>query len=128
MVRGTHPTHYAIFQAVVELSSNESGVKISRTYGFSRKGILNLSRTYGFSRPKRALFCRLKPPVQLDIITSLADAQHIAAASVAEADMVVSWNFRHIVHYEKINGYHAVNLLNGYKPIPIYSPREVVSL
>lgn len=60
--------------------------------------------------------------------SSLADAQHIAAASVAEADMVVSWNFRHIVHYEKINGYHAVNLLNGYKPLPIYSPREVVSL
>ncbi len=60
--------------------------------------------------------------------SSLADAQHIAAASVAEVDMVVSWNFRHIVHYEKISGYHAVNLLNGYKPIPTYSPREVVSL
>ncbi len=60
--------------------------------------------------------------------SSSADAQHIAAAAVAEVDMVVSWNFRHIVHYEKINGYHAVNLLNGYKPIPIYSPREVVSL
>lgn len=59
---------------------------------------------------------------------SSPDAEHIAAASVAEVDFVVSWNFKHIVHYEKINGYQAVNLLNGYKPIKIYSPREVVDL
>lgn len=54
------------------------------------------------------------------------DAEHIAAASVAEVDFAVSWNFKHIVHYEKISGYQAVNLLNGYKPIHIYSPKEVV--
>lgn len=58
---------------------------------------------------------------------SKADAEHIAAASVAEVDFVVSWNFKHIVNYERINGYQAVNLLNGYKPINIYSPREVVN-
>lgn len=55
------------------------------------------------------------------------DAEHIAIASVAEVDFVVSWNFKHIVHYEKISGYQAVNLLNGYKPIHIYSPKEVVA-
>lgn len=55
------------------------------------------------------------------------DAQHIAAASVATVDLVVSWNFKHIVHYDKINSYHGVNLLHGYRPIPIYSPKEVVS-
>ncbi|MBA7686372.1 hypothetical protein ES703_94816 [subsurface metagenome] len=54
------------------------------------------------------------------------DAEHIASASVADADFVVSWNFKHIVHYEKISGYHAVNLMNGYKEIGIYSPKEVV--
>ncbi len=54
------------------------------------------------------------------------DATHIASASVADVDLVVSWNFRHIVHYDKIQGYQAVNLLNGYRPIIIYSPREVV--
>jgi hypothetical protein len=54
------------------------------------------------------------------------DAEHIAAASVADVDLIISWNFRHIVHYDKIRGYHAVNLLKGYKAIPIYSPREVV--
>lgn len=57
-----------------------------------------------------------------------SDAEHIASASVADVDLVVSWNFKHIVHYEKISGYQAVNLLNGYKPIRIYSPREVVKL
>lgn len=56
----------------------------------------------------------------------IGDARHIAAASVAEVDFVVSWNFRHIVHYEKIRGYQAVNMLNGYKPILIYSPKEVI--
>lgn len=59
---------------------------------------------------------------------SKADAEHIAAASVAEVDLVVSWNFKHIVHYKKINGYQAINLLNGYKLIQIYSPREVIDL
>lgn len=57
---------------------------------------------------------------------SLEDAEHVAAATVADVDMIVSWNFKHIVHFEKINGYHGVNLIRGYKPVSIYSPREVV--
>ena len=59
--------------------------------------------------------------------SSAGDAEHIASASVAGVDMLVSWNFKHIVHFEKIAGYEAVNLLHGYKPIRIYSPREVVA-
>lgn len=54
------------------------------------------------------------------------DAEHVAAASVADVDVVVSWNFRHIVHLERINGYHAVNLLRGYRTVNIRSPREVI--
>lgn len=54
------------------------------------------------------------------------DAEHIASASVAEVYFVVSWNFKHIVHFEKIAGFQAVNLMNGYKEIRIYSPKEVV--
>ncbi len=48
------------------------------------------------------------------------------AASVADVDMIVSWNFRHIVHFEKIHGYHGVNLIRGYRPVDIYSPKEVI--
>lgn len=55
-----------------------------------------------------------------------ADAEHIASASVAEVDFVVSWNFKHIVQFEKITGYQAVNLMNGYREIRIFSPKEVV--
>lgn len=55
----------------------------------------------------------------------LNDALHIAVASIAEVDMVVSWNFKHIVHYEKIRQFNAVNLEEGYKPIEFHSPREV---
>jgi predicted nucleic acid-binding protein len=53
------------------------------------------------------------------------DAVHIALATAAEVDLLVSWNFRHIVHYEKIRLFNAVNLERGYKPLQIYSPREV---
>ena len=55
------------------------------------------------------------------------DGLHIALASVAEADLLVSWNFKHIVHYDKIRRFNAINLERGYKPIQIFSPREVVS-
>ena len=54
------------------------------------------------------------------------DAHHVALATVAKADMIVSWNFKHIVHYEKIRGFNAVNLREGYGVIAIYSPLEVV--
>jgi len=57
---------------------------------------------------------------------SQLDAEHIASASVAGADLIVSWNFKHIVHFEKIRGYHAVNLLRGYPLVSIHSPSEVV--
>lgn len=53
------------------------------------------------------------------------DATHIALATLAEVDLLVSWNFRHIVHYDEIRAFNAVNLERGYKPIQIYSPREV---
>ena len=55
------------------------------------------------------------------------DCLHIALASAAEVDLLVSWNFKHIVHFDKIRLFSAVNLELGYKPLQIYSPREVTS-
>jgi hypothetical protein len=55
------------------------------------------------------------------------DARHIAMATIAAVDLVVSWNFKHIVHFDKIQKFNAVNLEMGYKPIMIYSPREVTT-
>lgn len=54
------------------------------------------------------------------------DALHVALATVATCTFLVSWNFKHIVHFEKIPLYNAVNTLEGYGSIAIYSPREVI--
>jgi len=55
-----------------------------------------------------------------------ADAEHIALATASRADLLVSWNFKHIVHLDKIRGFNAVNLREGYPAIEIRSPREVI--
>ena len=59
--------------------------------------------------------------------SSLLDAEHIAAASVANVDLIVSWNFKHIVHFDKIRGYHGINLIHGYSQVAIHNPKEVIS-
>jgi predicted nucleic acid-binding protein len=55
-----------------------------------------------------------------------ADALHVALATVAGCSLIVSWNFQHIVHFQKIPLYNAINTLEGYHPIAIFSPREVI--
>jgi hypothetical protein len=57
---------------------------------------------------------------------SSSDALHVAAATVAGADLIVSWNFRHIVNFNRIRGFNAVNVRLGYRAMTILSPREVV--
>lgn len=54
------------------------------------------------------------------------DALHIACATVHGVDLLVSWNFKHIVNVTRIRGYNAVNLRQGYGTVEIRSPREVV--
>jgi len=56
-----------------------------------------------------------------------ADAQHIAIATVARVDVLVSWNFKHIVNLQRIHGYNSVNLRKGYPVMEIRTPREVLS-
>ena len=58
--------------------------------------------------------------------SSLYDAEHIASATVADVDVILSWNFKHIVNFDRIRGYHAVNLFRGYHQIPIHAPAEVI--
>jgi hypothetical protein len=55
------------------------------------------------------------------------DMMHIALAAVFAVDIVASWNFKHIVRYEKIVRFNAVNLEYGYRQLAIHSPREVSS-
>lgn len=58
--------------------------------------------------------------------SSRSDAHHVALATIYRADLVVSWNFKHIVHFDKIRGFNAVNLREGYSALAIHSPWEVV--
>lgn len=53
------------------------------------------------------------------------DATHVATATVHDADLLVSWNFRHIVNYDKIRLFNAVNTRLGYRSIAIHSPLEL---
>jgi predicted nucleic acid-binding protein len=56
----------------------------------------------------------------------LDDATHIAVATINKVDILVSWNFKHIVNFRRINLYNSVNLKYGYSEINIRTPREVL--
>ena len=53
---------------------------------------------------------------------SVRDRQHIAYACVYSCDMIISWNFKHMVNYTTMSGVKSVNALAGYKEMPIYTP------
>lgn len=59
--------------------------------------------------------------------TSYADCLHIALATIHNANILISWNFKHIVNLVRIVGYNTVNIAQGYKPIDIRSPRELMT-
>lgn len=59
--------------------------------------------------------------------TSRDDCFHIALATIHKADVLVSWNFKHIVNVIRIRGYNAVNMKLGYQTIDIRSPKEIIS-
>ena len=54
------------------------------------------------------------------------DATHIAAASINKVDILVSWNFKHIVNYRRIKLYNSINMMFDYQIIDIRTPREVL--
>lgn len=55
----------------------------------------------------------------------LDDATHVALATAARADALISWNFRHLVRLDKIKAFNQVNFQQNYGLIQILSPREV---
>jgi len=93
----------------------------------------------------RELFERIRPFTRMTEITERAldqrtaylkagivsshqstDALHVALATVSGCQVIASWNFRHVVHYEKIDKYNAVNRLHEYQEIAIHSPWEII--
>ncbi len=59
--------------------------------------------------------------------TSYSDCLHIALATINQADLLISWNFKHIVNIERIRGYNSINIKNGYKQLEIRSPRDLMN-
>lgn len=57
---------------------------------------------------------------------STADAAHVALATLSSADAIISWNFKHIVRLDRIQGFNKVNESLGFPNIFILSPKEVV--
>jgi predicted nucleic acid-binding protein len=57
--------------------------------------------------------------------SSQNDALHVAAATAAGADLILSWNFKHIVNFNRIRGFNGVNVSLGYRTLTILSPLEV---
>lgn len=55
---------------------------------------------------------------------SFDDCQHIAAAVVSDCDVIMSWNFKHLVNFDTIEGIRILTTMEGYKNIIIYSPES----
>ncbi len=58
--------------------------------------------------------------------SSFDDCVHIATATIYKADILLSWNFRHIVNVYRIRGYNAINLRMNYPSLEIRSPKEII--
>jgi hypothetical protein len=57
---------------------------------------------------------------------SYSDALHIALATTRRVDVLVSWNFRHIVNLGRIRLFNAVNTEEGFGVLEIRTPREIL--
>lgn len=59
--------------------------------------------------------------------TSMDDCIHIATATIHKLDLLISWNFKHIVNVIRIRGYNSINLRNGYSTLEIRSPKDLIN-
>ena len=58
--------------------------------------------------------------------SSRDDCLHIAIATINKVDILVTWNFKHIVNIKKIRGFNSINIKHGYHTLEIRSPKEVI--
>ena len=59
-------------------------------------------------------------------VKKIYDAYHLAVATLAEMNYVLSWNFKHLANIKREAGFNAVNLLQGYRPVRILTPMELI--
>lgn len=110
-----------ITSAVVEQEIGSAPEKVRRYY----ESLTGVVKTVGLS--PEALHLRSRY-LAANIVgaASEADALHVALATVTLCSVIVSWNFKHIVHFQKIPLYNAINVVTGYGTLTICTPAEVV--
>ena len=54
------------------------------------------------------------------------DCLHIAYTRIYNCDMLISWNFEHLVNYKTVAGVKSVNALAGYDETRIYPPSMLI--
>lgn len=58
--------------------------------------------------------------------TSFDDCVHIATATICKADILVNWDFKHIVNVYRIRGYNSINIRSNYPSLEIRLPKEIL--
>ena len=58
---------------------------------------------------------------------NIDDCQHIAAAILSDCDIIISWNFKHIVNVKTIRGIKVITTIEGYKDLLIYQPTVLLN-
>ena len=53
-------------------------------------------------------------------------AIHIAAAMIIGCNIIVAWNFKHLVNIKTIDGVCMISLLNNLNPVDIYTPQVLL--
>jgi len=56
------------------------------------------------------------------------NALHVANATLFRADVIVSWNFKHLVNPANERAFNGVNIASGYGLITIMTPSDVVKI
>ena len=59
---------------------------------------------------------------------SFEDSQHIAVALLNECDVIISWNFKHLVNIKTIQGIRKITQLKGYRDIEIITPTTLLEM
>jgi hypothetical protein len=110
-----------VVSALVEDELQEAPSEVREWFGLFRVGAESVAVT-----PEAVALRQAYLDAGIVTSRSVDDAFHVALATVARCAMIVSWNFRHIVHYQKVPLYNAVNLLHHHSTLEIHSPLEVI--
>ena len=57
--------------------------------------------------------------------SSRSDALHVAIATLNRADVLASWNFKHMVNWWRVEAYNRVNQENNHDHLDIRTPQEI---